>query len=144
MFYKHKYEDRLASWSDFRETLETCKDPIQEAINYYDNAPQVSINTDPWDQSTWPTPWQLVAENQYCNFCKLLGLCYSLQLTKRFTGKEFEIYIGTNIEKSKTMYVLQIGSDVVTVEQNGNDVKKQNKSLDKIAVEKQYAMSKLH
>src|SRR6056300_956508 len=144
MFYKHKYEDRLASWSDFRETLETCKDPIQEAINYYDNAPQVSINTDPWDQSTWPTPWQLVAENQYCNFCKLLGLCYSLQLTNRFTGKEFEIYIGTDIEKSKTMYVLQTGSDVVTVEQNGNDVKKQNKSLDKIAVEKRYAMSKLH
>ena len=104
----------------------------------------MSINTDPWDQKTWPTPWELVAENQYCNFCILLGVCYSLQLTKRFTGKEFEIYIGTNIEKSKTMYVLQTGSDVVTVEQNGNDVKKQNKSLDKIAVEKRYAMSKLH
>jgi len=144
MFYKHKYEDRLASWSNFRKTLETCENPIQEAINYYDNAPQVSINTDPWDQNTWPTPWQLVAENQYCNFCKLLGVCYSLQLTNRFTGKDFEIYIGTDIEKSKTMYVLQTGSDVVTVEQNGNDVKKQTKSLGKIAVEKRYVMSKLN
>jgi len=144
MFYKHKYEDRLASWSDLRETLETCEDPIQEAINYYDNAPQVSINTDPWDQNTWPTPWELIAENQYCNFCILLGVCYSLQLTQRFSGKEFEIYIGTDIEKSKTMYVLQTGSDVVTVEQNGNDVKKQTKSLGKIAVEKRYVMSKLN
>ena len=144
MFYKHKYEDRLAFWSDLRETLETCEDPIQEAINYYDNAPQVSINTDPWDQNTWPTPWELIAENQYCNFCILLGVCYFLQLTQRFSGKEFEIYIGTDIEKSKTMYVLQTGSDVVTVEQNGNDVKKQTKSLGKIAVEKRYVMSKLN
>ena len=144
MFNYKKYEDRLASWSDFRKVLETSKDPVQEAISYYDNAPRVSINTDPWDQKTWPTPWELVAENQYCNFCILLGVCYSLQLTKRFTCKEFEIYIGTNIEKSKTMYVLQTGSDVVTVEQNGNDVKKQIKSLGKIAVEKRYAMSRLH
>ena len=42
------------------------------------------------------------------------------------------------------MYVLQTGNDVVTGEQNGNDVKKQIKSLGKIAVEKRYAMSKLH
>ena len=138
------YEDRLASWSDFRNRLETCGNPIQEAINYYDSAPRVSIHTDPWDNKTWPTPWELVAENQYCNFCIILGVCYSLQLTKRFTGQEFEIYIGTDIAKSKTMYVLQVGSDVVTVEQNGNDVKKQTKSLYKIAVEKQYTMCKLH
>ena len=144
MFDNKKYEDRLASWCNFRKTLETSEDPIQEAIDYYDSAPRVSINTDPWDQNTWPTPWELIAENQYCNFCILLGVCYSLQLTQRFTGKEFEIYIGADVEKSKTMYVLQTGSDVVTVEQNGNDVKKQTKSLDKIAVEKRYAMSKLH
>ena len=86
MFNYKKYEDRLASWSDFRKVLETSKDPVQEAISYYDNAPRVSINTDPWDQKTWPTPWELVAENQYCNFCILLVMCYSLQLTKRFTG----------------------------------------------------------
>jgi hypothetical protein len=144
MFNFKKYEDRLASWSRFREVLETSKDPVQEAIDYYDSAPRVSINTDPWDNKTWPTPWELVAENQYCNFCILLGVCYSLQLTKHFTGKEFEIYIGTNIEKSKTMYVLQIGNDVVTVEQNGNDIKKQANSLCKITVEKRYTMPKLH
>jgi len=68
MFNFKKYEDRLASWSAFREVLETSKDPIQEAIDYYDSAPRVSINTDPWDQKTWPTPWELVSENQYCNF----------------------------------------------------------------------------
>jgi|TARA_B100001093_G_C26827693_1_gene1014764 hypothetical protein len=144
MFYKHKYEDRLASWSDFRKTLETCENPIQEAINYYDNAPQVSINTDPWDQNTWPTPWQLVAENQYCNFCKLLGVCYSLQLTNRFTGKDFEIYIGTDIEKSNTMYVLQIETDVVTVDQNSNNIKNEIKQLGNVAIEKRYSLPKLN
>ena len=142
MFYKHKYEDRLASWSDFRETLETCKDPIQEAINYYDNAPQVSINTDPWDQSTWPTPWQLVAENQYCNFCKLLGLCYSLQLTNRFTGSKFEIYIGTDTKKSKTVFLLCVDDIVIDVE--SNIVENKNNMLKNIHIEKCYVMEELN
>ena len=69
MFNKQRYEDRLSSWSVFRQELESVDDPVQEAINFYDNAPRVSIHTDPWDKTTWPTAWELVSENQYFNFC---------------------------------------------------------------------------
>lgn len=142
MFDKQKYEDRLSSWSRFRDVLSTSEDTIQEVINFYDKAPRVSINTDPWDKKTWPTPWELVAENQYCNFCILLGICYTLQLSNCFTGEKFEIYIGTNIEKSKTMYVLKIKQFYIIIDQNGNTIQNTN-TLD-ITIEKQYVMPELN
>lgn len=106
MFLK-KYEDRLRHWHDFRQTLETCDDPYQAAIDYYQLAPLVSIAADPYDDETWPDPWELIEENQYCEFCKLLGICYSLQLTERFSGDDFEIHITQDKEKSQTNYLLK-------------------------------------
>jgi hypothetical protein len=142
MFHILKYEDRLASWSNFRNTLENCDDPIKEVMEFYNNAPRVSINTDPWDNSIWPNPWELINENQYCDFCILLGICYSLQLTNRFTGSKFEIYIGTDTKKSKTVFLLCVDDIVIDVE--SNIVENKNNMLKNIHIEKCYVMEELN
>lgn len=111
--FEKKYEDRLAAWRDFRETLENHPDPLQAVMDFYDRAPRVSIQTDPWDQSTWPTPWELVNENQYCDFARVLGMCYSLQLTDRFKGSRFEIHIGIDTSSSSLMYLLFIDDQII-------------------------------
>jgi len=107
------FEDRLASWRDFRETLEQHNDPLQAVINFYYDAPRVSIHTDPWTKSMWPDPWQLVNENQYDDFCTVLGMCYSLQLTERFKGSSFEIHICTDNTTSSTHYLLFVDDKVI-------------------------------
>ena len=107
------YEVRLQEWGEFRSALEHTLDPIQLAINNYYQAPIVSFQTDPWDQSTWPTPWELILENQYCDFCKLLGICYSLQLTDKFSASTFEIHIAVDKQKEKTYYLLIVDEYVV-------------------------------
>lgn len=112
MYSKH-FEVRLQGWSDFREALESDEDPLQLAIEKYAQAPIVSIQTDPWDRETWPTPWELILENQYCDFCKILGICYSLQLTDRFSTSTFEIHIGVDREKGKEYYLLFVDEYVV-------------------------------
>jgi len=112
MFDK-KFEDRLASWRDFRETLEAHSDPLQAVIDFYYGAPSVSIHTDPWTKSMWPDPWQLVNENQYDDFCRVLGMCYSLQLTERFKGSSFEIHICTDNTTSSTHYLLFVDDYVI-------------------------------
>jgi hypothetical protein len=111
--FEKKYEDRLAAWRDFRETLEVHEDPLQSVMDFYDRAPRVSIQTDPWDQDTWPTPWELVNENQYCDFARVLGMCYSLQLTERFKGSIFEIHIGIDTSNSSLMYLLFVDDRVI-------------------------------
>ena len=105
MFDKN-FEDRLITWAKFREELETHPEPFQAVIDYYNRAPISSIYNDPWDNSTWPDPWQMIEENRYCEFGIVLGMCYSLQLTERFINSTFEIHIYTDIEKSGLDYVL--------------------------------------
>ena len=39
MFQKHKYEDRLLDWKEFRQELELVKDPIQYSIDFYNQTP---------------------------------------------------------------------------------------------------------
>jgi len=109
----HSFEGRLAEWAEFRHSLDSVTDPIQITIDKYSKAPEVSIHTDPYDQTSWPTPWELIKENQYCEFCKLLGIAYTLQLTDSFSSEPFEIHIQRSDETSQTFYLLFVGDRVV-------------------------------
>jgi hypothetical protein len=111
--FEQKYEDRLVNWSDLRQRLETSVNPYQEVNDFYNNAPYVSIHVDPWNQASWPTPWELLFENQYCEFSCVLGQCYSLQLTDRFKDDDFEIHIGIDNTKSETYYLLIINKTTI-------------------------------
>jgi hypothetical protein len=107
------YEERLVSWAAFRASLENSKDPIQDVIDQYNEAPTVSIHIDPWDRATWPDPWQLILENQYCAFARVLGMCYSLQLTDCLNQSSFEIHITTNYKESANYYILIVDKYVI-------------------------------
>lgn len=105
MFDK-KYEDRLLLWREFRESLETSDDPLQDVVSFYSSAPLVSIQTDPYTQENWPTPWEIIKENNYCAFVKILAISYTLQLCERFIGTNFEINIVRDNNRSSTEYLL--------------------------------------
>ena len=139
--FEKEYDHRLQAWSNFRQSLETSKDPIQDTINLYNTAPTVSIHTDPYDKNTWPNPWELIQENQYCNFSRVLGMCYSLQLTERFSDGSFEIHIIIDSKNSATLYLLQV-DDIVIGHHDGEQTNvKDLPSYYKI--KKKYCMSKL-
>lgn len=116
MFDK-KYEDRLVIWRNFRDELEVSESPFDDVIGFYSKVPYVSIVTDPWDQSSWLGPWELLHENQYCHFARVLGMCYSLQLTERFKDSDFEIHIGIDNTKSETYYLLYVDDVVLNYDQ---------------------------
>ena len=136
-----KYEDRLHAWSCLRQELETTKDPFQLIINSYSTVPKVSIATDPWDESSWPNPWEMILENQYDDFLTVLGQCYSLQLTDRFSGSSFEIHIGIDKVESRTCYLLVVNNSVVL---GWNDSYVNINDLPKsLVVQKIYSMPKI-
>lgn len=116
--FKKNYDDRLSCWQEFRRSLEKSSDPIQDAIDFYNNAPYVSISTDPYTPETWPSPWELIQENQYCEFGKLLGICYTLQLTSRFSKSKFEIHIKHDQKNSRLLYLLYIDNNVIGYKSN--------------------------
>ena len=112
------FDDRLRDWSSFRETLETSKDPIQETIEFFRKAPLVKLQTDPYTPSSWPDPWELIKENTYCSFVKILAICYTLQLTDVLSKANFEIHITHDNKKSATYYLLYVDDRVVGFKEN--------------------------
>ena len=112
MFNK-TYEDRLILWREFRHGLESAQDPIQEAIDFYNQAPYCLIAADPFTPSSWPTAWELLEENNYCAFVKILAICYTLQLTDVLSKAEYEIHITRDREKSATYYLLYVDDNVI-------------------------------
>ena len=112
MFNK-KYQDRLQAWSNFRQSLETSEDPIQDTIDFYNSAPTTTIAIDPYTQSSWPDPWELLEENNYCAFVKILAICYTLQLTDVLSQASYEIHITRDREKSATYYLLYVDDQVI-------------------------------
>ena len=111
--FEKRYEDRLIVWRQFRNGLESAQDPIQEAIDYYNQAPYCLIAADPFTPSSWPTAWEIIEENNYCAFVKILAICYTLQLTDVLSKAEYEIHITRDREKSATYYLLYVDDNVI-------------------------------
>lgn len=115
--FKKQFDERLREWRMFRDSLEFSNNPIQNVIDFYKEAAIVRINVDPYTQELWPDPWELLNENVYCEFSILLGICYTLQLTERFSHSHFEIHITQDRENSQTKYLLLV--DGLIIDSNG-------------------------
>ena len=118
------YVDRLKIWRDFRLTLEGSDEPFEDTIEFWNNAPLSSIAADPYDKTTWPTPWEMIEENRYCDFTKILAIYYTLQLTDRFSSSRFEIHITLDEKKSAIKYLLFVDNMTIGYYYN--------KSIDKL------------
>tara|TARA_B100001248_G_scaffold88674_1_gene65181 strand:- start:326 stop:748 length:423 start_codon:yes stop_codon:yes gene_type:complete len=112
--FENDYESRLREWSEFRSTLENSDNPFVDTLKLYKNAPRIfKSSVDPWDQNTWLGPWQLVEKNLYTEMCITLGICYSLQLTERFSSSNFEIHNAVDQKNKHTFYLLVVDKNVI-------------------------------
>lgn len=139
MFNK-TYEERLILWRKFRASLETSETPIEDVIMFYKQAPQCKLHTNPWDQSTWPNPWEVLKENEYCDFTRVLAICYSLQLTDCFKGSNFEIHISTD-NSLGYVYLLSVDNKIIGWDDGVVDKKDLPKDLESQLI---YPMPPLH
>jgi hypothetical protein len=113
MFAKQTFFERLKLWKEFRETIETSKTPLEDVLNFWRMAPLGRQYTDPYDSALWPDPWELIEENIYCEFLQILGVCYTLQLTERFSQSKFEIHITLNKKENAIVYLLFVDNQPI-------------------------------
>lgn len=87
------YDDRLVEWRDLRES--TAKQDLDQCLlsvdDWWQQAPLVNHYLHIDDQANWPLPWDLIAENTYCDLAKCLGICYTLLLIKHKDINSLEI-----------------------------------------------------
>jgi len=112
MFNKPYYE-RLRCWKDFRNRLETSDTPFEDVLDFWKFAPVSAMQADPFDNTTWPNPWEMIEENIYCEFVKILAICYTLQLTERFSQSHFEIHIAIDKKEEQMVYLLFVDNQAI-------------------------------
>lgn len=113
MIFFEGFESRIKHWKNFREKLESIENPIQSVIDFWNQAPIGSITCDPFDQKTWLEPWNLIEENHYCEFSKILAIYYTLALTDRFQNNYFEIQIINDRNAHELKYILYVDDLII-------------------------------
>lgn len=99
--FKQPIDDRISSWARHRQSLETSTSPFDDVWSFWKDAPYVPYNhkIDPYHQRSWPSPWEIIAENQYDDFTKALMIGWTIKLTNRF--KDSKIELRTLVDKSR-------------------------------------------
>ena len=82
IFQASSYDARLRSWYDLRKNLQDADIKTQciETDKFWQFAPLVNHYLHPHDIENWPGPWDLIAENTYCEVARGLGMIYTLML----------------------------------------------------------------
>jgi hypothetical protein len=87
---------RILSWRDWRISLEKLpKDEIVTRVaDAWASVPTVLHYLSPDQPNEWPSPWQLISDNIYCDLGICLGMYYSLALVEspKFTDLKIQIY----------------------------------------------------
>ena len=132
---------RLTAWYKFRQQLEESSDPFLDVAKFFLRLPRVKFYTDPYDRERWPTAWELISENEYCEFNLILGMCYTLQLTERFKNSQAKINVAIDNVNKTVYYLLCIEERVYGYDDDWIPVSELPKSL---KMQKIYPMKPLH
>jgi len=94
-------DNRLSAWVQLRQNLEISNTPFEDVVEFWANSPFVPYNrnVDPFNQRSWPTPWDIIVENQYDDFTRALMMANTLKLSTRF--KNDNIMIKTMVDSSQ-------------------------------------------
>jgi hypothetical protein len=76
------YEIRLQAWYKLRQELQdlSTRDKCIKIDEWWQRCPLVNHYLHPDDISEWPTPWELLNDNNYCYYGRALGMIYTLLL----------------------------------------------------------------
>lgn len=86
--------ERLSKWIELRINIDDSSiDPLQYVWDFWHTAPFIPFNKNinPYHKKSWPSPWEIIAENKYDDFTRSLMIAWTLKLTKKFNNSKIDI-----------------------------------------------------
>lgn len=73
---------RLRAWHQLKETLQDAdlQTTCVEVDRFWQQCPMSNHYLHPADIEDWPNPWNLLNDNNYCEYARALGMLYTLML----------------------------------------------------------------
>lgn len=108
--FNRSLEERLTNWLSLRQELDQSPIPLENVWEFWKQAPFIphNRNIDPYYQKSWPTPWEIIAENKYDDFTKALMIAWTLKLTKRFSNSPIEIKTLVDTARAREYNIIYI------------------------------------
>ena len=117
--WHEEFADRLQSWSALRTKVQNL--PLQEALQeinwWWQQTPWQSyyLHWDDFDQ--WPDPWQLLADNVYCEVARALGIVYTIVMLNRADMRDSTMILTSDgynlVLVNKKKYTLNWGNEIL-------------------------------
>ena len=96
MWFNQPADGRILEWRNWRNSLEhlPVEQVLEEVAATWARVPTVLHYLAPDQPAEWPTPWQLVTDNIYCDLSICLGMFYTLALieTPRMRELTLQVY----------------------------------------------------
>jgi hypothetical protein len=84
-------QERFLYWRDFRQDIDQRKlsqtDIVNEVAIFWASTPIGPRSVDYYTPNTWPTPWEILNYNLFCENSISLMMYYTLELLESFTGQ---------------------------------------------------------
>ena len=92
--WKLEAGERIVHWRAFRLTIGgmSLEQAIQATAEFWQNCPHEPYYLDPSDPESWPTAWDLISENYYCDLAKALGMLYTIAYSNHGHGLSMQIH----------------------------------------------------
>lgn len=76
-------DERLADWKQLRKSLPALPEPEQLArvARYFAQAPLAKFTYDVDDLTSWPSPWDMIIEGDWCRSSVAVGMEFTLRLS---------------------------------------------------------------
>lgn len=98
--WKLEADERIAHWRAFRLTLGgmNLERAVQATADFWQNCPHEPYYLDPADPESWPSAWDLITENYYCDLAKALGMLYTISFSIHGHNLSMELKVYTDPE----------------------------------------------
>jgi len=85
VIWPQTFEDRLRVWHDLRQDISHTD--LATALNMVNDwwwlAPMVNRSIDRNHAESWPGPWELLAQNGFCDLARALAMSYTVLMAAR-------------------------------------------------------------
>ena len=105
-------KQRIQRWRKLRKRINEYSnllEQLQVVLDFWKTTPISTRAIDPFDESTWGTPWEMLHQNDYDENVVSLGMAYTLH----YSNISCRLLLVQNVEKSDIKLIVLVDNKYV-------------------------------
>jgi hypothetical protein len=106
-------DSRLSAWLDLRKQVNQADHPLELVNEFWREVPFTAYNReiDQYNPKSWPTPWEIIANNKYDDFTLAIMIGFTLLLTNKYANSYIEVKTMVDKDQKKLYNVVCVDND---------------------------------